>query len=174
MKDIARLDLAGPAESAALAAALAPCLDAGDILALAGPLGSGKTHFARALIHARGAVEDVPSPTFTLVQIYEPAGAPIWHFDLYRLDSPADAYELGIEDAFVHAISLIEWPERLGTLLPGRALWLMFDFAAAPTHRHLLIRGEGAWTQRLPPLLAAYRLAPASKEEASGGTDHQA
>ena len=64
----------------------------------------------------------MPSPTFTLVQIYQTSGAAIWHFDLYRLGAAEEAWELGIEDAFGSGISLIEWPERLGTLLPQRRL----------------------------------------------------
>ena len=65
-----------------------------------------------------GPAEEVPSPTFTLVQLYEHAAGAIWHFDLYRLSAAEDAYELGIEDAFAGAISLIEWPEKLGALMP--------------------------------------------------------
>ena len=92
------------------------------MIALKGELGAGKTTFARAFIRARGGGEAVPSPTFTLVQIYEIGDVPIWHFDAYRLRDPDEAWELGIEDAFRDGISLIEWPERLGPLLPARRL----------------------------------------------------
>ena len=112
------------AETEWLAQRLAPHAASGDIIGLCGPLGSGKTAFARAFIRARlgRPAEEVPSPTFTLVQLYEHEAGTIWHFDLYRLDGPEDAYELGIEDAFSGAISLIEWPKRLGDLMP--ADWL--------------------------------------------------
>ena len=109
------------AETERLARHLAPHVAPGDVIGLCGALGSGKTAFARALIRARlgRPAEEVPSPTFTLVQLYEHAAGAIWHFDLYRLEGPEDAYELGIEDAFAGAISLIEWPEKLGDLMPG-------------------------------------------------------
>src|SRR5581483_4508689 len=120
------VDLASEAETAALAARLAPLARAGDVIALAGELGTGKTSFARAFIRAlRGADEEVPSPTFTLVEVYEDAGGrrpPIWHFDLYRLKRPEEAYELGLEAALAGGIALIEWPERLGPLLPRERL----------------------------------------------------
>src|SRR5262249_55049948 len=93
---------------------------AGDVLAPAGDLGVGKPRFARAFIDAMtGDGEEVPSPTFTLVQTYESPAGTIWHFDLYRLSRPAEAYELGIEDAFAEGITVIEWPERLQGLLPS-------------------------------------------------------
>ena len=113
-----------PAATARLAARLAPLAAPGDVIGLSGSLGSGKTTFARAFIRARldRPEEEVPSPTFTLVQLYEHAAGAIWHFDLYRLGAPADACELGIEDAFAGAISLIEWPERLGALMPDDRL----------------------------------------------------
>lgn len=99
-------------------------LGAGDVVALEGPIGAGKTHFARALIRERlGAAEDVPSPTFTLIQTY-PADVDIWHADLYRLTHPDEVLELGLDDAFQTAICLIEWPERMGTLLPANAIRL--------------------------------------------------
>ncbi len=112
------------AETERLAQGLAPHVASGDVIGLCGPLGSGKTAFARAFIRARlgRPAEEVPSPTFTLVQLYEHEAGAIWHFDLYRLSAPEDAYELGVEDAFAGAISLIEWPEKLGAMMP--ADWL--------------------------------------------------
>ena len=117
------------ADTERLAARLAPHAVPGDVIGLCGALGSGKTAFARAFIRARLGrdTEEVPSPTFTLVQLYEHAAGAIWHFDLYRLDDAEDAYELGIEDAFSGAISLIEWPERLGAIVPGD--WLQVHLA---------------------------------------------
>ncbi len=88
------------------------------MIALKGELGAGKTSFARAFIARGGGGDEVPSPTFTLVQIYELAEAGDLAFRLYRLREPEEAWELGIEDAFRDGITLIEWPERLGSLLP--------------------------------------------------------
>ncbi len=116
-----------------LARRMAPLLSAGDIIGLAGPLGAGKTTFARALIETlveiggAGNLGEVPSPTFTLVQVYETGAVPVWHFDLYRLERPEDAIELAIEEAFACAISLVEWPERLGDLMPGAWLKMNLD-----------------------------------------------
>ncbi len=110
-----------------LAARFAGRLKAGDVLLLSGPIGAGKTHFARALIRAQmGAGIEVPSPTFTLIQTYEGAGPEIWHADLYRLSHPDEVIELGLEAAFSKAICLIEWPDRLGDLRPHHALTLTF------------------------------------------------
>ncbi len=118
-----------------------------------GDLGAGKTTFARGFIRARGGMEEVPSPTFTLVQVYELGPAAIWHFDLYRLKSPDEAWELGIEDAFSEGISLIEWPERLGPLLPMHSLEITLLFGEQPETRRVLLAGED-WEERLAGIVA--------------------
>jgi len=140
-----------------LGAALARALRPGDVVALAGALGAGKTTLARAIIAALGGGEEVPSPTFTLAQSYELPGGLLWHFDLYRLAQPRDAWELGIEDAFAEAISLIEWPERLGALLPADRLEIALEFAGpdvsdAGAARRARLAGHGAWASRLREL----------------------
>lgn len=103
-----------------LGATLAARLRLGDVIGLKGELGAGKTTLARAIL--RAAAEDaeliVPSPTFTLVEVYETPRGSFWHFDLYRLETPEQVFELGWEEALAEGISIIEWPERLGTLLP--------------------------------------------------------
>lgn len=110
-----------------LAQPLAKALRKGDVVALWGDLGMGKTAFARVLIQTLvGEEVNVPSPTFTLVQIYDSSHGEVWHCDLYRLKDPEEAFELGLEDAFHEAICLIEWPERLGNLLPNRRIDMTF------------------------------------------------
>jgi len=158
-----QVTISDTSEMAAFADVLAPFAARGDVLALRGPLGAGKTHFARAFIAARAraaglpedAVGEVPSPTFTLVQTYDLPDAPVWHFDLFRLERPEDALELGIEDAFALAISLIEWPEKLGGYLPSARLDLEIGFAGEPTARALRLTGGGAWPSRLASLAKA-------------------
>src|SRR4029077_12606492 len=137
------VDLPDDAATAAFAARISALAEIGDVIALSGDLGSGKTTFARAFIRARGGTEEVPSPTFTLVQIYELGPTVIWHFALYRLKSSDEAWELGIEDAFTEGISLIEWPERLGPLLPGYRLEITFLFAERPEARRAVIAAGG-------------------------------
>lgn len=119
------LSLPSDEATARLGAWLADRLGAGDCLALAGPIGAGKSHLARALIRARlgRPDEDVPSPSFTLVQTY-PADVEIWHADLYRLSHPDEVLELGLDEAFARAITLVEWPERMGNALPADAIRL--------------------------------------------------
>lgn len=143
--------------TAALAERLAPLLRAGDMLLLTGDLGSGKTSFARALIRALPgpngedmSQDEVPSPTFTLVQIYERRLAAVWHFDLYRLSAAEEIYELGWEEAVGQAICLIEWPERLGRLAPHSALTLSFAYEGSG--RRLTLAGDRDWRERLSAL----------------------
>ncbi|MFT6676877.1 MAG: tRNA threonylcarbamoyladenosine biosynthesis protein TsaE [Sulfitobacter sp.] len=110
---------------ARLAALLAPELTSGDVILLTGDVGAGKTHFARSLIQSLlETPEDVPSPTFTLVQTYDTTTNEIWHADLYRLTSVFEVEELGLLEAFETAICLVEWPDRLGALAPDHALSL--------------------------------------------------
>ena len=111
-----------PDESATerLGATLAERLRVGDVVGLKGELGAGKTTLARAIIRAAAGDREliVPSPTFTLVEVYETPRGSFWHFDLYRLEAAEQVYELGWEEALADGIVLIEWPERLGDLLP--------------------------------------------------------
>ena len=148
------LELPDTDATGALARRIAAIARCGDVIALAGDLGSGKTCFARAFINALPGgpeSEEVPSPTFTLVQRYDRAPAEVWHFDLYRLNRPEEAFELGIEEAFVEGVTLIEWPERLGPLLPAERLEVAFSFAAAADvdSRGATLTGYGAWAERL-------------------------
>ena len=142
-----------------LGRALAAILRPGDVVALYGDLGAGKTALARALIRALpgpegAAEEEVPSPTFTLVQTYERAPAPVWHFDLYRIEDPEEVHELGLSEALAEGITLIEWPERLGRLLPAQALSLTLGYVAEGDEgaREARLEGGGEWPERLAEL----------------------
>lgn len=139
------LTLALPDEDATarLGEWLARHMRGGETLLLDGPIGAGKSHLARALIRARlGRWEDVPSPTFTLVQVYQ-ADVEIWHADLYRLTHPDEVLELGLEDAFGHAICLVEWPDRLGSAVPERAVRL--SLRAEGEGRVAVVTGDLPW-----------------------------
>lgn len=109
-------------QTAAFAAEMAKISKAGDVWALHGTLGAGKSVFARAFIKSLTAASEVPSPTFTLVQMYDAPEFEIYHYDLYRLEKPEDIYELDAEEAFYSGVSLVEWPERMGSLAP-RGMW---------------------------------------------------
>lgn len=144
--------LADLAATQRLAAALAARARPRDVIALAGGLGAGKTAFARAFIRARRggeAVSEVPSPTFTLVQVYDLPDGPVWHFDLYRIEHEDEALELGLEEALAEAISLIEWPERLGRLLPRARLDVVLAAGDAPDARHATLTPHGDWAARI-------------------------
>ena len=150
---VVSVTLADSGATARLAAALARLLRVGDLVALEGDLGAGKTAFARALIRAlTRADEEVPSPTFTLVQTYEAAEFDIWHFDLYRLVKPEDAFELGIEDAMAEGVTVIEWPDRLGPYLPRDRLTVAIAFGANENERIATLSGGGDWPERLKGL----------------------
>ena len=142
-------DLPSDAATEALGAAIAPLLRAGDVVALYGELGAGKTTLARSLITQRGYKGDVPSPTFTLVQIYDLTPVAVWHFDLYRIDDSAEVIELGVEEAFADAISLIEWPERMEALLPPDRLDVVLTYLGEDEGRRVVLVGHGDWRDRL-------------------------
>lgn len=114
--------------TARLGQVFAPLLQKGNAVLLNGPIGAGKSHFARSVIQARlGRLEDVPSPTFTLIQTYDADRLDIWHADLYRLSHPDEVWELGLDEAFSTAICLVEWAERLGPHHPKGATIITFE-----------------------------------------------
>ena len=148
-------------EVCSLAVILAQKAKTGDVIALSGDLGAGKTVFAKAFVRAlTNASEDVPSPTFTLVQIYDGhrngEELTIWHFDLYRLKSAEEIYETGFEEALSDGISLIEWPERAGSLLPRSRLTVHLEAPAGqPDKRNITITAKTAdWVQRMENIKA--------------------
>lgn len=110
------------AETAKIAAKLAKITKRGDVWALSGTLGMGKSVFARGFIQALTAAEEVPSPTFTLVQNYYTDEFDIYHYDLYRLKDATEIFELGVEEAFYEGVCLVEWPEKMGSFAP-RNMW---------------------------------------------------
>jgi tRNA threonylcarbamoyladenosine biosynthesis protein TsaE len=140
------IELPTPEATEALGVSLASLAAAGCVFALSGPLGAGKTCVARGLIRALQpqADEEIVSPTFTLVQTYETPRGVVWHFDLYRLKHPDEILELGLDDA-LRDICVIEWPERLGPLLPpGR---IDVTLAQSGVGRVADIEGRGRWAR---------------------------
>ena len=145
-------------ETSRLAETLSRYLRPGDVIGLGGDLGLGKTTLARALINALaqrlGApAEEVPSPTFTLVQVYELPGLIVSHFDLYRIERPEEIRELGLADAIADGVVLIEWPERLGAWLPADRLDVVLGPGAGPDERIAEIAGHGEWAGRLAGIM---------------------
>lgn len=155
MSTHSRITLNSPDETADLARQIAATLHKGDVILLSGGIGAGKTHFARALIQSLLIQhEDVPSPTFTLVQTYDTPDFELWHADLYRLTSPDEIEELGLIDAFETAVCIVEWPDRLDDLALPDALSLSFEPDADADGRTLTARWcSPEWTTRLQGLL---------------------
>ncbi len=129
-------------QTASLAERIGEILSSGDVLLLQGDIGAGKSFFARSVIQSlQDNPEDVPSPTFTLVQTYETRAGEVWHGDLYRLSDPSEAEELGLTEAFDDAICLIEWPDRLAGLTPASAVTLTFSTTSIEGQRHISLTG---------------------------------
>jgi tRNA threonylcarbamoyladenosine biosynthesis protein TsaE len=135
----------------ALGARLAEVARPGDAIALSGPLGAGKTSIARGLLAALGLEEEAPSPSFAIVQPYYPPEVrfPVLHVDLYRIENPDEAGELGLDDAREDSLLLVEWPERLGDQAWTDALWLTLDVTADGA-RALTAKVPAAWKDRWP------------------------
>ena len=140
------------AATEALGSGLASILHPGDVVALSGDLGAGKTTLARGILKALGLEEEAPSPSFAIVQPYDvpEVRLPVWHVDLYRLEEASDAEELGLEEARDYAVLLIEWPERLGSALWSDALRLRLEIAEGGARR-LTAEVPPAWEGRWPP-----------------------
>jgi len=140
------------AATEALGSGLASILHPGDVVALSGDLGAGKTTLARGILKALGLEEEAPSPSFAIVQPYDvpEVRLPVWHVDLYRLEEASDAEELGLEEARDYAVLLIEWPERLGSALWSDALRLRLEIAEGGARR-LTADVPPAWEGRWPP-----------------------
>ena len=143
--------LRSPEESSLFAQDMAQCFAAGDCVLLSGGIGAGKTHFARGIIQSLLVeIEDVPSPTFTLVQTYETRIGTGWHADLYRLADTNEVFELGLLDAFGTETCFVEWPDRLGADAPKSALSIEFQMTNTEGERRFVaMSDEPAWTQKL-------------------------
>ena len=137
------------------ALALGAALECGDLVLLSGDIGAGKSSIARAIIQSlQEEPEDIPSPTFTLVQIYNTRLGEVWHSDLYRLSSVDEVEELGLVEAFDSAICLVEWPNILGSLIPEKALQIDITTASQHEERQIVMHYEDRfWSRRLEEMV---------------------
>ena len=145
-----RIAIPDEAALAALAGRIAALARPGDLIALEGDLGAGKTSFARAFINAlQDEPEEVPSPTFTLVQQYETRAGTVLHADLYRIADRSETDALGLIDALGDAILLVEWPDRLPPVRAAGLLTVRLDFGSSPDSRLVMLSGTGRWQSLL-------------------------
>jgi len=144
------MNLADEAATAAVAEQLARQLKGGDVVALSGNLGAGKTTFVRYLLAALGHQGEVPSPTFAIVQPYDHMMLAVWHADLYRIENPAELAEIGLDSIGDDAALLVEWPERAGPAAWPDALRLTFEITGLE-QRRLTAIVPAAWEGRWPP-----------------------
>ena len=161
---------AAEAHLALVAEVLALKLRRGDVIALRGDLGAGKTTFARALIRALLGDPDaeVASPTFPLVQAYDTPRMAVAHFDLYRLNGPDDLEEIGFADAMAEGLTLVEWPERAETALPAERIEIAFAAGRDADHRHVVIEGRGMAAARVARLARIYAFVSEAVPDAAG------
>ncbi len=153
------IELSDEAAMQKLGGYIASVAEIGDVICLSGPLGAGKTVFARGFVRAlTNSEETVPSPTFTLMQYYDGGPIPIFHYDLYRVESEADIQELGFDDALANGVSLIEWPERVSSTIFKNRLGMQIDCFPAdqPDRRRVRFEPSEAWRDRLQQVLMAY------------------
>lgn len=171
------LDLPSEAATQQLARDLASAISPGDVIAIGGDLGAGKTALARAIIRTLASDEtlEVPSPTFTLMQVYELPRFPVVHADLYRVNTLAELSELGWEEASLGAAVLVEWPEKAGPLLQTERLEIHLELAPefGPEHRRVHLSGIGGWAERLDRLRAVRALLASSGFENANRTHMQ-
>lgn len=141
--------LADPQASHALGQRLAEVVRPGDVIALSGELGAGKTSIARGLLAGLGLEGEAPSPSFAIVQPYEPPEVhlSVLHVDLYRIEHPDEAEELGLDDARYDSLLIVEWPERLGDVAWVDALWLSLEVTPDGARR-LTAKVPAAWRER--------------------------
>lgn len=150
------LSLPTESDTLALGRALAAQAQAGDVITLTGSLGAGKTVLARGFVTARiGAAVDVASPTFTVVNVYDSVPPPIWHFDLYRLESADEVEELGLDEALTSGISLIEWPDRAVGWLPADLLHIDLRVDEDSQTRWVTFSSGPAWHARVEHAVTA-------------------
>ena len=153
------LDLPDADATSSLGAAMAAVLAPGDTVLLTGDVGAGKTHLARSIIQARLRaaglqIEDVPSPTFTLVQVYEDGTGEIWHTDLYRVSNPDELIELGLDEAFETAIVLVEWPDRLQGYPVDNSVDVFLE--ASGDGRRASIKADSSFLSRLRAIIETH------------------
>jgi tRNA threonylcarbamoyladenosine biosynthesis protein TsaE len=142
--------LSDAADTEEFGARLAPSLLPGDVIALHGDLGAGKTTLARGILRGLGFVGDVASPTFPIVQPYDELALPLWHVDLYRIEDPSELAELALDEALQDGALVVEWPERLGASLWPHALRLRLE-RTETGGRALTAEVPPAWGSRWPP-----------------------
>lgn len=134
------------AETEEIARRIAPRLRKGDVILLEGDLGAGKTTLVRAILNAAGVRDEVPSPSFTLVQEYEAGGLRFAHCDLYRVGNPAELDELGIDESVHDGVVFIEWPQRAGSRIPAEALTIHIEIAGE-NERRITLAGPARWSE---------------------------